>query len=158
MNRKITSLLAVPTVALVVGLLSGSVAADKKPARVPTPEINIERGEKCVEDTDYMRRHHQDLILHQRDKTVFEGIRTKKYSLKNCVDCHASKETNSVVGKEGFCESCHAYTAVKIDCFSCHTPERTEEAKVGLPAPSRDPTDMIKRSVGAVLPKTGGGG
>ncbi|GMR03532.1 MAG: hypothetical protein BMS9Abin22_033 [Gammaproteobacteria bacterium] len=145
-------------VALTAGLLSGAVAAEKKPERVPVPTVNIERGDKCVEDTDYMRRNHGDLILHQRNKTTREGIRTKKYSLKNCVDCHASKETNSVVGKEGFCENCHAYTAVKIDCFSCHTAERTEETKVGAPAPRRDRTaDMIKRSVDAVLPKAGDG-
>ena len=33
---------------------------------------------------------------------------------------HADPATKSVLGKDGFCESCHAYTSVKMDCFECH--------------------------------------
>jgi hypothetical protein len=57
-----------------------------------------------------------------RDKTVIEGIRTKKYSLKECINCHASETTGSVAAaKDDFCVSCHSYAAVKIDCFDCHS-------------------------------------
>ena len=67
-----------------------------------------------------MRRNHPQMLLHQRDLTVHEGIRTTKYSLKGCVQCHASKTTGSVLGEKGFCQSCHAYAGVTLDCFECH--------------------------------------
>ncbi|MGP1675965.1 MAG: hypothetical protein ACTS6J_02275 [Burkholderiales bacterium] len=89
--------------------------------RVPKPVIDIARPGKCVEDTAIMRRQHPDMLKHQRDLTMHEGIRTKKYSLKECVACHASTKTGSVLGDKGFCQSCHAYASVKIDCFSCHS-------------------------------------
>lgn len=116
--------------------LSGALAlADKdqehasgKSGRVPVPTVNVTRGEQCVEPTDDMRRNHMTYIMHQRDKTMHQGIRTTKHSLKNCVDCHADPKTNSVVGKDGFCSSCHQYAAVTIDCFSCHTDKRTDAA------------------------------
>ncbi len=96
---------------------------------VPQPSIQKAKGEQCVEDTDYMRRNHMKVLTHQRDKTVHEGIRTKQHSLKNCIDCHATpndKGERSVLGKdsagkENFCQSCHTYAAVKMDCFQCHS-------------------------------------
>ena len=98
--------------------------------------IIIEKDGKCVEDTDLMRRDHMKFILHQRDQTVHAGIRTEKHSLKNCVNCHASSKTQSVLGKEGFCESCHSYASVSIDCFSCHTssPEKKATARASAVA------------------------
>jgi hypothetical protein len=102
-------------------------------SRVPMPVHTIERGEHCVEPTEVMRRDHMKMILHQRDMTMHQGIRTTKYSLKNCVDCHASSKTNSVLGKDGFCESCHHYAAVKIDCFECHSSMREASAAVATP-------------------------
>ena len=93
-----------------------------KDSRVPKPSIQLPtQAEKCVEPVDIMKRQHMNFILHQRDETMYNGIRTKQHSLKNCINCHADPKTNSVLGKDGFCESCHAYTAVSIDCFSCHT-------------------------------------
>lgn len=97
------------------------------------PVVKIYRGEKCVEPTEDMRRNHMKYILHQRDKTMHQGIRTTKHSLKNCVDCHADPKTNSVLGQEGFCSSCHEYTSVKIDCFSCHTDKRDKNAVAVIP-------------------------
>ena len=88
--------------------------------RVPKPAIEIAKPGKCVEDTATMRREHPDMLTHQRDLTVHEGIRTRKHSLKECVDCHASAKTGSVLGQKGFCQSCHDYASVRIDCFSCH--------------------------------------
>ncbi len=80
------------------------------------------KGERCVEDEAYMRRNHMRLLDHHRDETVLKGIRTKKYSLKGCIDCHASEKTGSVAtAKDDFCVSCHSYAAVKIDCFDCHS-------------------------------------
>jgi len=105
--------------------------ADKSDTiRTPLPIIKITKPGQCVDETDEMRRNHMNKILHQRDLTVYDGIRTKQYSLKNCVNCHADENTNSVLGKEGFCESCHTYAAVQIDCFSCHTDKRDVETSV----------------------------
>lgn len=105
--------------ALAAGL---SLASD----RVPRPEIVVEKPGQCVEPTDVMRRDHMKFLLHQRDLTVHEGIRTPKYSLAACVECHASTKTGSVLGQGGFCQDCHSYASVKLDCFECHAakPER----------------------------------
>ena len=115
-----------------------TIAADgKPPARVPLPSIQIDKaqGEKCVEPTEVMRRSHMDFILHQRDETMHRGIRTVKHSLKNCVNCHADAKSGSVLGKNGFCESCHNYAAVSIDCFGCHTSKaEPRSAAAGRPA------------------------
>jgi len=113
-------------------------AADPKPAgRVPGPTVKIEKGEKCVEPTAEMRRNHMEMILHQRDRTMHDGIRSVKHSLKNCIDCHANPKTDSVLGKDGFCESCHTYAAVSMDCFECHSPSPRKDAAGGKPAASR---------------------
>lgn len=107
-----------------------AVAANSDSIRTPLPTVNITNPGKCVAETSDMRRNHMDKILHQRDKTMHDGIRTKKHSLTNCINCHADKETNSVLGKDGFCESCHTYSAVTVDCFSCHNPKRESNSKV----------------------------
>ena len=106
---------------LVIGLLvfAGSATAGDSFPTWPEP-----KGEKCVEPTDIMRREHMDFILHQRDETMHRGIRGAKHSLKDCIDCHAGYDDSGKplpINQEGqFCESCHTYAAVSIDCFSCH--------------------------------------
>ncbi len=114
-------------VLLLAALLALAVSADsgRAPAgRVAVPVVKIEKGEACVAPVDEMRRNHMKMLFHQRDRTLREGVRTARFSLKGCVDCHASQKTGSVQGEEGFCSSCHAYASVKIDCFECHTPMR----------------------------------
>jgi len=101
-----------------------AVAAPGDASRVPAPAHTIAAaaGTACVEDTATMRRDHMRFLKHHRDDTVRAGIRTTKYSLANCVDCHASRETGRVTGsRDAFCESCHAFAAVKLDCFECHS-------------------------------------
>jgi hypothetical protein len=110
--------------ALLLGLLiSGAVhAGEASTSRVAQPVIEAARGGQCVADPAFMRRNHMVLLKHQRDDTLRGGIRTGKYSLKACIDCHASKTTNSVAASDtNFCQSCHTYAAVKLDCFECHT-------------------------------------
>jgi hypothetical protein len=93
-----------------------------KSGRVSVPQHVDATGDKCVKDEAYMRRNHMDMLKHQRDETMRKGIRTTQYSLKNCIECHASKKNNSVIGSnENFCQSCHSYVAVKLDCFECHS-------------------------------------
>jgi len=88
------------------------------------PVIPMGQGDNCVEDTDFMRRNHMDLLEHQRDETMKEGIRGKPYSLKECLSCHAVNGPDAmpvtVSSPQHFCRSCHDYAAVSIDCFQCH--------------------------------------
>ena len=51
-------------------------------AGAPLPEIPKGKGDQCVEETSLMRTNHMEMILHQRDETMYKGIRTKKHSLK----------------------------------------------------------------------------
>ena len=112
---------------IVAGIMAALLAAAGL-ADVAKPTIKIERGEACVVPTEEIRRDHMKMLVHQRDRTMRQGIREPRFSLKNCVDCHAGRETGSVLGKDGFCSSCHAYAAVKLDCFECHSPRRQKRA------------------------------
>lgn len=95
-------------------------------AETPFPSIHNPEGKgvKCVQPEDEMRRNHMNYILHQRDKTMREGIRTETYSLSKCIDCHIEANEKGEVAshddKEHFCNTCHEYASVKIDCFECH--------------------------------------
>jgi hypothetical protein len=79
---------------------------------------------QCVRPTDFMLRHHMDLIKHQRNLAVHEGIRDTDFDLDGCVACHASVEADGkpipVNGEEQFCNTCHEFAAVHLDCFDCH--------------------------------------
>ncbi len=91
---------------------------------IPNPATPADL-QQCVEPTDVMRRDHMKFLLHQRDETVIDGIRTKKYSFTGCINCHAQAgEDGQVVRAEDpeyFCTECHTYAAVQIDCFECHS-------------------------------------
>ncbi|MBI3523221.1 MAG: Hdr-like menaquinol oxidoreductase cytochrome c subunit [Betaproteobacteria bacterium] len=111
--------------AIVLGFgLSAWAAVAADGGRVPKPVVKIERPGQCVAPPEVIRRTHMDLLVHQRDRTVHLGERGAKISLNGCIACHASKTTGSVLGSnENFCQSCHAYVAVKLDCFECHQPK-----------------------------------
>lgn len=115
------------TVVALVSLLGMTVAASD----VPRPDIPKGQGEQCVADTDFMRRNHMDLLKHQRDETMLQGIRSEPYSLKECVACHAVNGADGVpvtaTSPKHFCRSCHDYAAVKIDCFECHASRAAKE-------------------------------
>jgi len=95
-------------------------------ADTPFPTIHEPEGEgvECVQPEDEMRRNHMNYILHQRDQTVHDGIRTETYSLAKCIDCHVEPDENGEIARhddsEHFCNSCHEYASVQIDCFECH--------------------------------------
>jgi hypothetical protein len=88
---------------------------------VPAP-----KGEQCVEPTADMRANHMKYLLHKRDLTMHEGIRTKTHSLVQCINCHATPNNEGEIVRvfddshEHFCASCHAAASVKLDCFECH--------------------------------------
>lgn len=111
---------------LTIGLAQGADGG-----RTPKPAIVIESGEKCVAPAEEMRREHMNMLKHHRDETVHQGIRTTQHSLKACIECHASSKTGSVVGgPDHFCQGCHAYAAVTLDCFECHSTKRQGKGSV----------------------------
>ena len=92
-------------------------------AAAPKPVIKIENPGECIAPVAEMRANHKSMLSHTRDRTLRKGIRGEKASLNGCIECHASKTTGSVLGKEGFCQTCHDYAAVTIDCWQCHQPK-----------------------------------
>ena len=120
--QRVTPLRAIGAGAAALLVAGLAVAAFSALAREAPPEIKIEKPGQCVEPVAEMRRDHMSMLLRQRDQTVHRGIRTSRHSLQNCIDCHASAKTNSVLGANGFCQSCHAYAGVRMDCFECHSP------------------------------------
>ena len=108
--------------ALMLGLailLSGVAQAESRVTK-PTLSVDPSRG-ACVAPPAEMRRNHMAMLQHQRDRTLRLGERGAKVSLNACINCHAGKASGSVIGsRTEFCESCHAYAGVKLDCFECH--------------------------------------
>ncbi len=113
-------------------------------AGVNLPKLERGKGDACVEDTETMRRHHMNMLKHQRDKTMRQGIRTTKHSLKGCVECHAGSRTGSVAStKEDFCMACHVYAGVKLDCWNCHATRPADKAPTRTGAKPRGETSPI---------------
>ncbi len=121
---------------------------------VPSPVLpkakakaNEEFG--CVEPVTEMRKNHMKFILHQRDDTMRQGIRTSKYSLAECINCHVVPNENGSYARYGddnhFCSTCHTYAAVNIDCFGCHrdTPEAATPGKALTGKSSPHPNDVV---------------
>jgi hypothetical protein len=100
--------------------------------------------ESCVEPTDFMRRNHMEVIKHQRDETVHNGIRSTKHSLAGCIECHVSYSADAApvpVDEEGqFCTACHDFLAVGMNCFGCHAtvPAYPEGADAGQATAGQD--------------------
>jgi predicted CXXCH cytochrome family protein len=126
--RPVTTLISLLTVATL--LLSAASAAAGEPSWLPKPARG--QGERCVADTDWMRRNHMTVLMHQRDDTVHDGIRTKRFSLKGCVECHAVKGADGkpvpAASPRHFCRTCHDYAAVRMDCFGCHASQPPPQA------------------------------
>ncbi|MCP5279885.1 MAG: hypothetical protein H6935_16245 [Thiobacillus sp.] len=141
MARSIRTWLRLAVLAAVAAFMA--VPSMQAAAGVDLPKLDLGKiastGDKCVEDTQFMRRNHMDLLKHHRDDTMRKGIRTTRHSLKKCVECHASEKTGSVAAsKEDFCAACHSYASVKLDCWDCHAtkPAKKPAPQAGLPAAS----------------------
>lgn len=70
-----------------------------------------------------IRKMHSEFLLHKRDKTLRQGIRTKYNSLKACVNCHSTIKNNEYIpinAPDQFCSTCHQKVGTNLDCFSCH--------------------------------------
>jgi hypothetical protein len=119
-----------------------AASADEEAHTLPFSDLNIAEParhfsatQECVEPEEEMKRNHMNYILHQRDETMYGGIRTRQYSLEECINCHASKDENGeyvrVEDSRHFCASCHAYASVKIDCFQCHADVPVRDSRMG---------------------------
>ncbi len=126
-------------------LLLATAALAQQASRTPQPVIErAVKGSQCVADPAVMRRNHMDMLRHQRDDTVRAGVRSGQFSLKACIECHASRATGSVTkGETNFCVSCHSYAAVRIDCFECHA------SKPGAPASAAHGTGVVRLAGGS---------
>ena len=99
---------------------AGVAAADGHMPVVPSAT-----GEPHPEGNEYWRKHHMELMKHDRDLTLREGEREEiQASLGACFDCHAVQDAAgapvTVEDEKHFCRVCHDYAAVKVDCFMCH--------------------------------------
>lgn len=120
-------------------LLGGTAWAEDRSVYPFIPKAQIDTPHP--EGNAYMRINHMNLLKHDRDSTVLLGDREVKYSLKECVACHAvngpSGEAVSTKSEKHFCRACHDFAAVKIDCFQCHNskPDAQTEAMLSRPEP-----------------------
>lgn len=85
-------------------------------------------SEKCVASAEYMRGYHMKLL----DKWRTEKIREMKVNYmspdgksyvmslqRTCLKCHSDYHN--------FCDRCHQFTGVKLDCFNCHIAGKEEK-------------------------------
>ena len=115
------SLIALAGIAVMAFSVFAYADAGEKPSFAPSVPHPTNGTTECVEDEDEMKKNHMKYILHQRDATMHEGIRTKTYSLKECINCHVPENSQIRYGDDKhFCSSCHNYAGVSIDCFQCH--------------------------------------
>ena len=83
------------------------------------------KAQHCVEPNANIRRKHAQYLNQHRAATVIHGIRTQKYSLNACINCHIdpTRQDGSAIhyaDNDHFCTSCHRYVGVVLDCFQCH--------------------------------------
>jgi hypothetical protein len=117
MRRGVTRWLAAAL--LVAGTAAASGAAGQ--GRVPLPSVTVDKSTQCVAPVEVMRRTHMEMLKHRRDRTVHQGIRGGDESLNRCISCHARPTGGAAVGSpDAFCQSCHDYVGVRLDCFDCH--------------------------------------
>jgi hypothetical protein len=121
------------------------------------PERHYSPDQECVAPEDEMRRNHMEYILHQRDETMYAGIRTRQFALEECVNCHAVQDETSgeyipVDAPNQFCSSCHSYTSVKLDCFECHAARPVRPSRLQH-TQSSDTTGNSQQQIAAVEDK-----
>lgn len=121
------------TMAVALTLSMGVLAGQVQPGEAVKGTAKADKLDACVAPTPFMRRQHFELVKHQRDITVHQGIRDTDHSLAGCVDCHAATDAHGnyvpVTDEKQFCAGCHEYTGVELDCFSCHATTPTKTGK-----------------------------
>jgi hypothetical protein len=152
--------------AIILMTLPMLAASEEESHRLPfsklemtEPERHYSATQECVEPEDEMRRNHMEYILHQRDETVHEGIRTPQYALEECINCHAVKDEKGayvrVEDSRHFCATCHTYASVSIDCFQCHSDVPVRDSRLQTlhseTAPHHGMAGLAGRPVGGAL-------
>lgn len=148
LNRYGMRLVTFTGIVLALGLQAASAATPVP--EIPKARASVSETRQCVEPVDEMRKNHMNYILHQRDETMHRGIRTRQYSLEECINCHAvtgpDGEFVRTDSGEHFCSSCHNYASVRIDCFQCHADRPTRESTL----PQLGGQSAVHRQVPAV--------
>jgi predicted CXXCH cytochrome family protein len=133
--------------AVVLTLLAAVMFGQAAFAEGLAPVIPKAKGEKCVADTEFMRRNHMTMLKHQRDDTMREGARDGKFALKECVSCHAVQGANGqpvgIDSSKHFCRTCHDYAAVSLDCFSCHNSKPEAKSSAASVTPDANATAAL---------------
>ncbi len=116
---------------IALGLLTVPFWYNVGNAAYKTPELKLPPKSKataCVEETEWMRAEHMQLLDTWRDSVVRDGNRMfttasgghVEMSLqKTCMDCHDSKKE--------FCDKCHEAAAVAPYCWDCHLAPKEEK-------------------------------
>jgi hypothetical protein len=82
---------------------------------------------KCVEQPDWMKANHMQLLNDWRTEVVRdnernyvnkEDVEHKKSLTMTCLKCHKEKKK--------FCDKCHTYASVKPFCWTCHVDPKEE--------------------------------
>ncbi len=104
-----------------------AIALGTRPEAPPLARSRVPTA--CVAPADEMRASHMKLLAEWRDLAVRQGVRSVtmpdarkwKVSLSGtCLVCHE---------KAKFCDRCHAYAAVKPDCWNCHAAQSAESTQ-----------------------------
>lgn len=104
-----------------------------------TPAIQQLADKQCVEPLEYMRANHMQLLNQWRTEavrngqTVYINSQGKSFDISlqdTCLKCHTTEaEKAAQTGgmsnpatnvSPQFCASCHTYSAVTPNCWSCH--------------------------------------
>ena len=90
------------------------------------PALEYPVGEsQCIEDTEYMRANHMDILNQWRNSVVRDGVTEytassgEQFTISltgTCMDCHDKRDT--------FCKACHDYSNVTPTCWDCHVEPR----------------------------------
>lgn len=120
--------IVIPVLLVFLGLLTYPMWAPNQ-AEVKSTDKKVHsaalQGAECVEDADWMRANHMQLlddwrhsVVRDQDHIHYSSVTGKAYekSLTNtCLGCHGSSEQ--------FCDQCHEYTSVEPYCWECHLNE-----------------------------------
>ncbi len=93
-----------------------------------TPTIQQLADKKCIEDVEFMRSNHMQVLSDWKVSVVRDGNRVyvaennQEYnmSLQNtCMDCHSNKAQ--------FCDECHDFSGITSpNCWDCHVEPKEE--------------------------------
>lgn len=97
-------------------------ALSPEPPTIPELAAPPNGATQCVEDPEWMRTFHMELLDDWREAVVREGRRDYTSVLTGqavdmslsgtCMSCHSNKTD--------FCDRCHTYMDVDPYCWNCH--------------------------------------